>query len=164
MKTMLRSAVMIGCVMLVGQSVSESAEPTVYDQILVHYEAVRQALLQDSVEGIGAHARAIRKISEEFDASKAAIDPVNAASCEKLLAAARQAAADLAATKTLVDARESFGRLSEHLIEYQRMSKTADSIVVYCSMADKSWLQPAGAIGNPYVGQSMSSCGEIVAD
>ena len=36
-------------------------------------------------------------------------------------------------------------------------------VVMYCSMAKKSWLQLAGGeIGNPYYGQSMARCGEAV--
>ena len=36
--------------------------------------------------------------------------------------------------------------------------------VVYCSMAKRSWLQPAGDITNPYYADAgMRGCGEITA-
>jgi hypothetical protein len=37
------------------------------------------------------------------------------------------------------------------------------TIVAFCSMTKKSWLQPKGEIGNPYYGKSMPRCGEVVS-
>ena len=34
-------------------------------------------------------------------------------------------------------------------------------VVAYCSMEKKSWLQPKGAITNPYVDAAMRACGEV---
>jgi hypothetical protein len=31
-------------------------------------------------------------------------------------------------------------------------------------MAQQVWLQPKGEIGNPYYGQSMARCGEVVSE
>ena len=36
------------------------------------------------------------------------------------------------------------------------------TVVAWCSMSKKSWLQPAGEIGNPYYGKEMPRCGEVV--
>jgi hypothetical protein len=38
-----------------------------------------------------------------------------------------------------------------------------NTVVVYCAMAEKVWIQPKGEIGNPYYGQSMARCGEVVS-
>jgi hypothetical protein len=31
-------------------------------------------------------------------------------------------------------------------------------------MAQKAWIQPKGEIGNPYLGQEMPKCGDVVKE
>jgi hypothetical protein len=37
-------------------------------------------------------------------------------------------------------------------------------VVMYCPMVKRSWLQPAGEVGNPYHGQKMANCGYVVGE
>jgi hypothetical protein len=73
----------------------------------------------------------------------------------KTKAAALGSAADLKA------ARQAFASLSDEVIKYRDSRGGARPLVAYCSMEKKSWLQPEGKIGNPYVAESMRACGEI---
>ena len=65
---------------------------------------------------------------------------------------------------SLEESREAFGELSQALVKYRQEIVGPKPVVAYCSMARKVWLQPKGEIGNPYYGQSMATCGEIVSE
>ena len=111
------------------------------------YEAVRQALLSGSLD----------------DVQRTADDLEDAARAEKQNAIAERGS-ELAATANLKAARDSFAMLSEEVIRFRDGRSGNRPVVVYCSMEKKSWLEPKGAITNPYVDQSMRSCGEVRKD
>ena len=116
------------------------ATPTLFPS----YETTRQALMTQSVPKIQSAATALAK-----DA-RAAKQPAVAARAEALAKAA-----------SLPAAKAAFGTLSDEMIRYRAAVKAKEPIVVYCSMEKKSWLQPKGAVVNPYVNPSMRSCGEV---
>lgn len=111
------------------------------------YESVRQALLSGSVEEL-------HRTTQEL---------ADTAVAEKQNAIAERANA-LASVANLEAARDSFSMLSEELIRFRKGRSGSRPVVVYCSMEKKSWLQPKGAITNPYVDASMRSCGEVQRD
>jgi Protein of unknown function (DUF3347) len=135
--------------------------------VLGHYEAVRQALLADRTAGVAGHAAAIEKAAKDlnahFTAQRARIPAPRQADTKALLPQIVAAAARLAAAKNLDTARTAFGDLSKPLVRWRDMAAGPRPVVVYCSMIKKAWLQPAGKIGNPYYGQEMPDCGEIVS-
>lgn len=147
---------------------AQAAESSAFDTITDHYEAVRSALLHDSLEGIAEHATKIettaQALQSEFAAERAEVPASAAADCQELLPEIAAAARSLAAAKDLPAARETFGKLSQPLVRYRSMASGDRPVVVYCSMAEKAWLQPEGEIGNPYYGQSMARCGKVVSD
>ena len=143
-------------------------ETSGYKAIAEHYEAIRQALLNDTTQGVAAHAESIRQateaLREDFDVTTASIPADRSADCLEILPDIQNGAALLAAAGTLDKARDLFGELSRTMVEYRQMLVEPESVVAYCSMAKKTWIQPKGEIGNPYYGQSMARCGEIVSD
>lgn len=128
----------------------------VFDELMSPYEKIRFALSEDSLEGVAEEAVAIRETAN-------ASDP-EAAEAGELLPEIAGFAADLAGSAELADAREAFYELSKVLVRYRSKVEGERPAVVYCAMAKKSWLQPAGAIGNPYYGPSMQVCGEVVEE
>ena len=110
------------------------------------YEAVRQALLADSLERTKSAAAALGSDAQRDKESRVAAT-----------AAAVAKSADIGA------ARQSFAELSEAMIAYRSASgETPKPQVVYCSMVKHSWLQPLGEITNPYYADAaMRGCGEI---
>ena len=108
------------------------------------YETVRQALLRNAMA----------------DVKSSAGDLAGAARASKQTSLATRADA-LKSAATLKDARTLFASLSDEMIRYRDAQKGDRPEVVYCSMEKKSWLQPHGAISNPYVDASMRSCGEV---
>ncbi len=114
------------------------------DRIFTSYEQGRQALIKGSISDIQKSAKQI---------SVAADDAGQPSIAEK--------AATLGKAGDLKAARQAFASLSDEVIKYRETRRSDRPVVAYCSMEKKSWLQPAGTIGNPYVGESMRSCGEI---
>jgi hypothetical protein len=110
------------------------------------YEDVRQALLKSSVADVQRSAKAL----------------ADAAQAEKQTAIAGRAR-DVASATTLKAARDSFAALSNEMIRYRESRSGDRPAVAYCPMEKKSWLQPNGAIANPYVDVAMRTCGEIKA-
>lgn len=118
-----------------------------FNAVLPHYEAVRKALLADSLKGVATHAEEIRKQAPQDALGK------------EIATAAGQ----LAAAKDLTAARDAFSALSEPMMRWHKAAGGKDTVVAYCPMAKRSWLQPKGEIGNPYYGPSMATCGEFVS-
>ena len=156
---------MVGLLMIPG--VVRSAETTSpYMEMAAHYEAIRLVLLADSVEDMTEHAKAIEDLAkdllEDFDAASASVPDEDTATFEAALEEIRSAASDLSATDGLASAREHFFALARPMARYRKLSGDQSSIVAYCSMAQKAWIQPDGELGNPYMGQQMPKCGEVV--
>jgi len=139
----------LGFLLLASPVFSSPAPATKFDAVLGHYEAVRQALLADSMAGIPPHAAAIAKLGKDAPAD--------------LVPLITTAASKLGAAKDLKTAREAFAELSKPLVRWREAVGGKGTIVAFCSMTKKSWLQPKGEIGNPYYGKSMSRCGEVVS-
>lgn len=140
---------------------------TGFTTMTTHYEAIRQALLHDSTKDVATHAKAIAAeaaaLSATFDASRADVAADKTSECTALLPEVQKAATALAAAKDLAAARSAFGELSKPMVRYREMASGDRPMVVYCPMAKKAWLQPEGDIGNPYYGQKMAHCGQVVS-
>ena len=118
------------------------------DHIFVSYEEARQALIKQSLPDLQTAAKHIGVAAHSADQNKIAE-----------LAANLEKAADIKAART------AFAALSDEVIKYRKDRCCGDKpAVVYCSMEKKSWLQPGGEIGNPYVDAAMRKCGEVKED
>ena len=157
--------------LLVGAVFSVSAtagHESVFHALLEEYEAIRLQLLDDSLDHVAHRAETIRQqvsaLEADFDAGKAGVDAGDVAECRALLPEVSAAAHDLAMAGDLEVAREAFFALSKPMGRYRKLAGIEGSIVVYCSMEKKAWIQPTGKIGNPYGGQMMPTCGQVIAD
>lgn len=144
----------------------EKGKSTAFDQVVEHYEAVRLALTNDTTDGIAQSGKEIATILGRLaaDWSPAAAD-VRADMAEDVrgsLPELTKAATALAAATSLDQARDAFYDLSKPLVRWRKAADGDKPVVAYCSMAKRSWLQPEGEMGNPYYGQSMLRCGEVV--
>jgi len=105
------------------------------------YEAVRQALLRDDVASTKARAKELASVTEGSIATTAT---------------------KVANAGDLDAARRAFADLSDAMIAYRNEAdEEPKPVVAYCSMAKHSWLQPKGAVTNPYYDALMRGCGEI---
>jgi len=161
---------------LIATLVALAAAPTLavagqgatgFTAMTTHYEAIRQALLHDSTKDVAVHAKAIAAeaaaLTASFDAAEADVPVAKTSECTALLPEVERAATAVAAATDLEGARAAFGELSKPMVRYREMASGTRPMVVYCPMAKKSWLQPEGDIGNPYYGQKMARCGEVIS-
>jgi hypothetical protein len=164
----LAAAAVLGIALLTSPAAlaAERSPDTGFEQLLEPYEAVRLALAADSVEGVANHARQIetilQRLSEQWSAQRAGVEPRQADEARALLPEMKTAALQLAIAESLPAARDAFYALSKPLVRWHSMATGEVPVVAYCSMSKRSWLQPAGEIGNPYFGESMLQCGEVV--
>jgi hypothetical protein len=162
------TAALVFCFVFSGLAFQSIAEPTVFEAISKDYEAIRQALLNDTTTGVAKSAATIAELSRDLDAAcdekTATLRPGSAGDCRELMPTIGDAASRLTRSGGLAATREAFGDLSKSMVNYRQMVQQPESIVVYCSMAEGIWLQPAGEIGNPYYGQEMARCGQVVSE
>jgi Cu(I)/Ag(I) efflux system membrane fusion protein len=131
---------------LLTVAVSAPAAAELAVELAAPYLHIQLALANDSIDGV---ARAASSIA----ASAAALGEAGAD-----IAAS---AAALAAAPNLRTARAVFGPLSDALIAYGEEVGFGELRVAYCPMVDKSWVQAAGGIRNPFYGSMMLTCGEF---
>jgi hypothetical protein len=153
--------------MLVAAAAPAAAAPAGFGGLLEDYEAVRQALVADDLAAMrtpaGELAAAIGHLGHHLTAEAAGVPGGKLEEVRALLPEIEGAAGRLAAAGDLAAARDAFYALSKPLVRWRRAAG-AGPAVVYCSMKKRSWLQPtAEAIGNPYYGQEMATCGEVVS-
>lgn len=162
----LQPLLVVGLLLIPG--VLGATESTVYEEISGHYEAIRLALLGDSLDGVDEHAAAIHELASDlvsdFSAGKAGVAGTEADKLETALQNIATAASRLADDSDLAAARDDFFRLTKPMAQYRKLAGTTGTVVAYCSMAQKAWIQPEGELGNPYMGQKMPRCGEIVGE
>jgi hypothetical protein len=152
---------------LSGLSHTAMGAPSRFSEIAEHYEAIRHALLHDTTIGIEKDAEAIQlialRLESRFDPAAAGVAARDALKCKKLLAEIITAAKRVARAEGITVAREAFADLSTAMVHYRQLVNEERPEVVFCSMGKKFWLQPEGEIGNPYFGQAMPNCGEVVS-
>jgi hypothetical protein len=138
-----------------------------FQNVLEPYEAVRRALVHDDLAVAKAPAEAlesaIQRIRENPTASAAGVPSEKLGEIEALLPELEEAAGELANATELQPARDAFYALSKALVRWRQAAGEGPA-VVYCAMKKRSWLQSdENEIGNPYYGQDMPSCGEVVS-
>jgi hypothetical protein len=154
--------------MLAAVTVGGATDRSAYEEISEHYEAIRQALLNDSLDGVAQHAASVRQrvdeLSADFDPAAAGVPAAKEADCQALLPELASAAQAIADAADLDAVRDGYYELSKPLGRYRKMVGDLDSKVAYCPMVKKAWIQPDGEIGNPYMGVEMPDCGQVIAD
>lgn len=131
---------------LLTVAVSAPAAAELAQEVAVPYLHIQVALANDSIDGVANAASSIAAAAAATGEAAAVI----AATAEAL-----------AAAPDLRTARAVFGPLSDALIAYGEEVGFGELRVAYCPMVDKSWVQAAGDIRNPFYGSMMLTCGEF---
>lgn len=142
---------MLATVLVLGASATTTAQEataqkTPVVQAFEHYEAVRVALSTDKFADVAPHAKALAT-------------QVTAVGGE----VAKTAATQLAAAKTIEDARTHFGELSSVLVPIFQKEKIPGTFGYMCAMKKKPWVQKGETVQNPYYGAAMATCGSPLA-
>jgi Cu(I)/Ag(I) efflux system membrane fusion protein len=124
------------------------------------YFAILDALKQNSMEGVQDNAKALAQAADKAN-EKLSSGSEHDCGASTQLGDVKAAASSLSEKADIKSSREQFGKLSEYMVEYQKMCGDADSEKLHifiCDMAKKTWLQEDTEIGNPYYGPSMAKC------
>ena len=160
-----RMSLILVLAIVVGGPLS-AAGATTFDTVMGHYEPIRLALLEDSMDGVNDHGKAIaaelKSLEADFSPERTGTSGEVVAVVEDALDEMIVAAETLASAPSLEAARDGIYALTKPLVRW-RQGVAADNrpAVAYCPMRKRSWLQPDGKIGNPYGG--MPGCGSIVS-
>ena len=146
--------------LLTMAAIATASSSSTFDEIMQPYEWIRLRLLNDSTEGIVEHAESLRKTASAAAEASAADEEVR-----PLLKKISGFAKELAAAEDIEASRQAFYEISKMLVQF-RSKLSGDDLpsVMYCPMARRSWLQLDDEIGNPYHGQSMAACGNVVGE
>ena len=168
-KTFMLAALAALAAVAVPSGAAETSAHAAMTAMIDRYEAVRTALLNDTLDGVAESARGIettaRELAAGFDPEAAGVPAASAENVAALLPEIAEAAHALAAAEDLRAAREALGELTKPLVRYHKLTGATDVQVAYCPMVKKAWLQKDDeTIGNPYYGQEMPGCGSFVGD
>ncbi len=95
----------------------------------------------------------------KYEKVRAALANDNLEDAKKAAGELGEEGAALSKSDKIATARTEFSKLSDHAIKLA--SGQSGYYIVNCPMVQKDWVQPTGAISNPYAGQSMPTCGAI---
>lgn len=136
-------------------------------ELLDAYAAARDALANDTLEGVADAYRRMQSATENLKRAAHVSGPNREQYLETLDILARCFAAPPTSGTDLERARIQFGSISEALIGlFQRFPPPSDQPlhVAFCPMwkaSPANWLQRGTEIRNPFMGQAMIACGEI---
>ena len=140
--------------------VDEMALENLLREVLQVYLEIQKYLAEDSTWRVNRSAGLIALKVKNFDISKLPKDfsPLY----RKLPKQLRVAARKMYKAKSLADLRLHFKGLSKPMATWANISKLQDIDVIYCPVANATWLQYKGPVRNPYYGSQMLSSGQIV--
>jgi Cu(I)/Ag(I) efflux system membrane fusion protein len=144
---------------------SISAADAAFSSIANDYDAIHEALVEDSLAGVNDHALAIARTADEaladLDAGRAQVAVDDVTTVRELLPEVVDRARTLAEATDLQDARALVAQLTQPLSRWQRLVRDPKPVVAYCPMVRRAWLQDDGFVENPY-DPTMLRCGTIV--
>jgi protein SCO1 len=120
--------------------------------VVDQYLRIQQALSTDSMTGVRDAALEVEAEATKLGAAAGAI---------------RSAAAEFGRVTDVKSARDSFGRLSNAMITYAKLSNASlgdDVNVMFCPMLKKYWVQKGTKVQNPFYGKSMLECGRVTTE
>jgi membrane fusion protein, copper/silver efflux system len=161
----LLAATVAGAVLLSATAAPASAAMEAFNEgmrpILADYLMIQDKLAADSTAGVAAQARSIARAASNLRTDD--LTGEHAAHLKEMPASLHEAAQGLSDATDIESARQGFRELSRPMAMWAAISQPPGVSVVFCSMAQASWLQPEGDIRNPYYGGDMHTCGQVVS-
>lgn len=138
---------------LSAQSKSNAQVSNLYQ----NYISIKTALTIDDADKTS-------KAATEFIKTASTIDPKVIS--EGNLATLKKDATAISEAKSINTQRERFTSLSNSMITLTKQFKLSEKpiFVLYCPMADASWLSNEKQVMNPYYGSKMLSCGSVKSE
>lgn len=129
-------------------------------EVLQVYLEIHNYLADDSAWRVARSAGLIALKAKTFDVNKVPLEfsPMY----RKLTKQLRVAARKMYKAKSIADLRLHFKGLSKPMTTWANLSKPIGIDVIYCPVANATWLQNKGPTKNPYYGSQMLTSGQIV--
>jgi len=130
------------------------------DRIFDGYLAIHDKLINDDITDMAKISRRLAVMVKqlnpvdmtfEFEPHFKRIKKQMIKSCRKLMK-----------IKTLEEARMAFRQLSKPLVDWASSSRPVGVVVIYCPVANATWVQVHGAVLNPFYGKKLLGCGTVV--
>ena len=128
--------------------------------ILENYLKIQKLLASDQTTGVPELAKEINKTSKKLNLNEAPENFVN--HYRNVPAQIQGSSLKMSQNTSIQDIREAFKELSKPVANWAEMAAPKDVNVYFCSMAKASWVQKSAQVANPYYGQKMLGCGELV--
>ncbi len=138
------------------------------NEALKHYLAMTDVLANDTTQGVAGHAEQLATALDDLIELDVPADPHLWHKHQDAIATARSNAFKLINTADLAEARLRFAQISTSFESLLMATGVPPSFerevqVLHCPMYRKDqggqiWLQPAGDVRNPYMGQRMLEC------
>ncbi len=134
---------------------STTKTQTQLSQLLTSYYGIKDALVAGNAGKASASAGEFVKAANGID-----YKIISEGNIHALL----KDAGTISETKDLKKQREKFATLSANMITLAKSIKlgTKPAYETYCPMKKSSWLSDSKTIKNPYYGNAMLSCGNVV--
>ena len=141
-------------------AVDEMALENLMREVLQVYLEIQKYLAEDSTWRVSRSAGLIALKVKNFDTKKLPTDfsPLYRTLPKQLRIAARK----MYKAKSLADLRLHFKGLSKPMATWANISNVPDIDVIYCPVANATWLQYKGPVRNPYYGSQMLESGQTV--
>jgi len=157
----MRNLMIVTLLIVFGGLFAESMFDMTMSEISKDYIGVQKILAADKTEGVNDLAGKMLTKIDQLDAKNATGE--HASKYADMPKQLKSSALNLKKAKNIKSMRTAFGDMSKPMAMWTSLNKPADTYVVYCPMAKKSWLQDSDEVANPYYGSAMSECGEIVS-
>lgn len=157
----MKNILIVALLLVFGGLFAESMFDMTMHELSKDYIDVQKLLAADKTEGVNDLAGNMLSKIDKLDAKKAKGE--HAAKYADMPKQLMKSAMSLKKAKNIKAMRSAFGDMSKPMAMWTSLNKPADTYVVYCPMAKKSWLQDSDEVANPYYGSEMPECGEIVS-
>jgi Cu(I)/Ag(I) efflux system membrane fusion protein len=159
-KTAITTA-LAACALLLAAATAHSADfDTTMETVLGEYLKIQEALAADTTEGVEGAVHAIQDSADELHTGHAGGE--HAEHYKNIPQDLLAACEELQEAKNIASVREAFKELSKPVSTWVTMAKPEHTSVMYCPMEKAGWVQRGPNVANPYLGQKMASCGQMV--
>lgn len=160
MKCLLLSLFLLCCVPF---CVDAQKNNSPFEPLLTAYYEVKNALVKSDANLASEKATELVKLTNGVDMKK--LSEGDSKVYSVIYSTMKIAATNIAESEMIEEQRKDFITLSKQLTELIKSIKIADQTIYqqYCPMKKASWLSSKMKIENPYYGNEMLDCGEIVA-
>jgi membrane fusion protein, copper/silver efflux system len=152
---------LISAFMLISLLSADEMFDNKMNEITQKYLLIQVMLSLDKTDDVTMNAAAIAELAEDLDVSN--VPKEHKMHFVNLPENIGMNARKLSNAKDIKSMRAAFTELSKPMAMWASMMMAMGINVAYCSMAPGSWLQKGETIMNPYYGDKMLHCGEIVS-